>query len=206
MATQDVIKLEEYFTYPLSTADSYYQWPLSSKYHLDPEHVARKALLWTSSTLRIWEKSWVYTGITVIPQSEEGFLRTILTLSNPWVCFSLISDKISGTTSWDSLTDRRCNVSDILCKMTLLCQSWYRRHDPRRGMPPAVSHLTTRAQFTDVLLLAAVFSKEMIPVSQVLHQTGISYCLIYSQGLLMECYIIMPKSLLAWQFYCSIIA
>ena len=53
MATQDVIKLEENFTHPLSTTDSYYQWPLSSKYHLDPEHVASEALLWTSSTLRI---------------------------------------------------------------------------------------------------------------------------------------------------------
>lgn len=180
MATQDVIKLEEYFTYPLSTTDSYYQWPLSSKYHLDPEHVVSKALLWTSSTLRIWEKSWVYTGITVIPQSEKDFLRAILTLSNPWLCFPLISYKISGMISWDSLTDRRCNVSDILWKMTQLCQSWDRRHEPTRGMPPAVSHLMTRAQFTYVLLLAAVFSKEMIPVSPVLHQTGISYCLIYS--------------------------
>lgn len=171
MVTQDVIKLEEYFTHPLSTTDSYYQWPLSSKYHLDPEHVASEALFWTSSTFRIWEKSWVYTGITVIPQSEEGFLRATLTLSNPWVCFPLISDKISGMISWDSLTDRRCDVSDILWKMTELCQRWDRRHDRTRGMPPAVSHLTIRAHFTTyVLLLAVVFS----------NQTGISYCLTYS--------------------------
>lgn len=54
-----------------------------------------------------------------------------------------------------------------------------------------------KAQFIDVLLLAVVFSKEQIR-SHATHQTGISYCLmLIPKGLLMECYIIMPKSLLA---------